>query len=209
MSALAIDNRPLVLVLDSPAHTVDVVQRWLKDAGFHVQACRTEAMTLTVARMHRRPSVVFSNSGGATLNALRLELPDVPVIVLTTDAGQPSRSLERGARDFVPYPVERVRLVTSLRNAIEHGHLTGQLNAAPRVPPANDQQPAEGSTSAKRKGQRGQAAMFRPPMTLRDLERWAIEVAMDSAGGNVTAVTRNLGIGRTTLYRKLRQYGMR
>ena len=70
MSAVAID-RPLVLVLDPPEHAVDIVQRWLMDAGFRVQACSTELMSLTVARMHTRPCVIFSHSGGGALYALR------------------------------------------------------------------------------------------------------------------------------------------
>ena len=47
------------------------------------------------------------------------------------------------------------------------------------------------------------------PMTLDELERWAIETMMDRTDGNVSEVTRRLGIGRTTLYRKLKQYGVR
>ncbi|MEM9492463.1 MAG: helix-turn-helix domain-containing protein, partial [Myxococcota bacterium] len=46
-------------------------------------------------------------------------------------------------------------------------------------------------------------------MTLDEIERWAIERTLDSAGGNVSEAIRRLGIGRTTLYRKLKQYGLR
>ncbi|MBL4632422.1 MAG: sigma-54-dependent Fis family transcriptional regulator [Kofleriaceae bacterium] len=47
------------------------------------------------------------------------------------------------------------------------------------------------------------------PMTLVELERWAIETMMERTGGNVSEVIRRLKIGRTTLYRKLKRYGLR
>ena len=46
-------------------------------------------------------------------------------------------------------------------------------------------------------------------MTLAELEKWAILHCMKRLGGNLGAVTQELGIGRTTLYRKLKQYGIR
>ncbi|MCH9684054.1 MAG: sigma-54 dependent transcriptional regulator [Deltaproteobacteria bacterium] len=42
-----------------------------------------------------------------------------------------------------------------------------------------------------------------------EIERAAIEAAMASAGGNLSEVTRRLGIGRATLYRRLKKYGLR
>ncbi len=50
-----------------------------------------------------------------------------------------------------------------------------------------------------------------PPegLHLRALERWAIRRAVDSCDGNMTEASAMLGIGRTTLYRKLDAYGLR
>ena len=47
------------------------------------------------------------------------------------------------------------------------------------------------------------------PKSLEDLERDAIVSAMESNRGNLSDVARQLGIGRSTLYRKLEQYGLR
>ncbi|MDX2438714.1 MAG: sigma-54 dependent transcriptional regulator [Acidobacteriota bacterium] len=47
------------------------------------------------------------------------------------------------------------------------------------------------------------------PKSLEDLEREAIVAAMESNRGNLSDVARQLGIGRSTLYRKLEQYGLR
>jgi DNA-binding NtrC family response regulator len=46
-------------------------------------------------------------------------------------------------------------------------------------------------------------------MSLEQLERLAIERALQSHDGNLSDVARQLGIGRSTLYRKLEQYGLR
>jgi len=62
---------------------------------------------------------------------------------------------------------------------------------SPTSPP-----PAE---SALREGQL-------PTLNLDDLERRAIAEAMQRTGGNLSQVVRMLGIGRTTLYRKLKKY---
>ncbi len=45
--------------------------------------------------------------------------------------------------------------------------------------------------------------------SLEELERDAIIQAMDKNRGNLSDVARQLGIGRSTLYRKLEQYGLR
>jgi len=44
--------------------------------------------------------------------------------------------------------------------------------------------------------------------TLEELERRHIERAISACGGNLSQAARVLGIGRTTLYRKLEQYGV-
>ncbi len=46
-------------------------------------------------------------------------------------------------------------------------------------------------------------------MSLDELEKTAIEKSLKRHGGNLSDVARQLGIGRSTLYRKLEQYGLR
>jgi DNA-binding NtrC family response regulator len=46
-------------------------------------------------------------------------------------------------------------------------------------------------------------------MNLEELEKAAILSALEHHGGNLSDVARQLGIGRSTLYRKLEQYGLR
>ena len=49
-------------------------------------------------------------------------------------------------------------------------------------------------------------ALVKRPVKLAELERIAIEATLQRTGGNVLRAARQLGIGRTTLYRKLSLY---
>ena len=50
--------------------------------------------------------------------------------------------------------------------------------------------------------------VFRPGMTMEDLERRAIAAALSSVGGNRRRAAELLGIGERTLYRKISKYGL-
>jgi len=50
--------------------------------------------------------------------------------------------------------------------------------------------------------------VFRPGMTMEDLEREAIRAVLDFMGGNRRKAAEALGIGERTLYRKLARYDM-
>ena len=47
------------------------------------------------------------------------------------------------------------------------------------------------------------------PLNLEALERWAVQRALRERDGRLTEAAKALGIGRTTLYRKLEKYGLR
>jgi DNA-binding NtrC family response regulator len=48
--------------------------------------------------------------------------------------------------------------------------------------------------------------VFRPGMTMRDLEREAIIAALKDVAGNRREAADLLGIGERTLYRKIKEY---
>jgi DNA-binding NtrC family response regulator len=68
---------------------------------------------------------------------------------------------------------------------------------APIVPPAPEPEEEE----------RG-VVVFRPGMTLADMEREAITVALREARGNRRRAAERLGMGERTLYRKLKEYDL-
>ena len=47
------------------------------------------------------------------------------------------------------------------------------------------------------------------PLSLEAVERWAVKRALRDTNGRLTEAAKALGIGRTTLYRKLEKYGLR
>ena len=50
--------------------------------------------------------------------------------------------------------------------------------------------------------------VFRPGMSMDDLEKLAIESALEHTGGNRRKAAEELGIGERTLYRKIQRYGL-
>ncbi len=66
-----------------------------------------------------------------------------------------------------------------------------------------------GLSSAPGRDRRGPVGEDGGDLSLEQLERLAIERALESHDGNLSDVARQLGIGRSTLYRKLEQYGLR
>lgn len=49
---------------------------------------------------------------------------------------------------------------------------------------------------------------FRPTLSLAERERQAIEQALTESGWQLAVAARRLGISRTTLWRRLKQYGL-
>ncbi len=97
--------------------------------------------------------------------------------------------LRDSSLDFRAVATTAVDLAGRVRDGRFRGDLYMRLAvfelAAPSAPP-----PAEG------------------PLTLVEQERTAILQALQRAGGNRVAASRELGIGRATLYRKLKEYGI-
>ena len=48
--------------------------------------------------------------------------------------------------------------------------------------------------------------LYRPGMTMADVEKAAIEAALRERGGNRRQAAEALGIGERTLYRKIKEY---
>ena len=90
---------------------------------------------------------------------------------------------------------------------IQPADLPARIRAPMAEPRARSPSAAAGSSDAKPPAPTPPANAA--TMSLEELERWAIVTAMERSRGNVSEVIRRLGIGRTTLYRKLKQYGLR
>ena len=120
---------------------------------------------------------------------------NIPVIVQTAHGGIDNVvcALRAGATDFVVKPASPERLQVSLRNAFTNKALAGELQRLKRR-----QDGALTRHSLPLTDPRGD---MRP---LEDIEREAIRFAMSRYQGQMSEVARRLGIGRSTLYRKLK-----
>jgi len=97
----------------------------------------------------------------------------------------PSHRLAEEEAEEVPFVEAAERLVSR-----DTGAATPVVGAAP---PAADE---------------SGVVVFRPGMTMEDLEREAIRAALESVAGNRRKAAEILGIGERTLYRKLARYDM-
>ena len=61
---------------------------------------------------------------------------------------------------------------------------------------------------AVREAEEDSAVVYKPGMTMQEMEREAIALALKEVGGNRRRAARNLGIGERTLYRKIKDYGL-
>jgi DNA-binding NtrC family response regulator len=125
MEAAPFPTHP-VLIVDDDLMVLDIVRELLSANGIgNVVVCHDsrEAVGLLA---HHRCSVVLLDirmpglSGFELLPALQAESPDILIVVLTglDEVDVAVHCMKAGAFDFIQKPVESVRLLTSVRNAI-------------------------------------------------------------------------------------------
>lgn len=99
-------------------------------------------------------------------------------------------------------------IVSSSGSTIEPTSLPAMVQV-PSMVGARYSEVAAAPDSTARRRQVLYEILAQKPMKMRDVERCAIEATLQRTGDNVTQAMRELGIGRTTLYRKLKKYGRR
>jgi DNA-binding NtrC family response regulator len=179
--------RGRVLLVEGDQSGRAVHRRWLAESGYAVEAVTGEAGCLDAIRRAPPDAVLLDvtpagSHGADVLGTIGGSRDELPVIVLTSESAIDSAvaAMQLGAYDFLVEPIERTRLLASVRNAVERRRLNVRLSQL------------EGEEA--------------PALRLEDVERIAIEKALRRTNGNVSEVVRQLGIGRTTLYRKLKKY---
>ncbi|MEW6256411.1 MAG: response regulator [Pseudomonadota bacterium] len=152
--------------------------------------------------------------GMGVLRAMAARAIQVPVVAAVTSAGLDGveSALKAGARDFVVKPAGALRLKVSIANALAFGALrrmpaqepahTAHHELLSTIIPFRADEPAEDAAPNLSLLDRNGHA--RP---LAHLEREAIAAAVSLYGGRMSEVARRLGIGRSTLYRRLGELG--
>ncbi|WP_415454002.1 response regulator [Azorhizobium caulinodans] len=163
--------------------------------------------------------------GMGVLRELEARGSSVPVIVSVTPAGidGAASAIRAGARDFVVKPAGALRLKVAITNALALAG-AGAVSERPAAPVAGapvrlrlahdadwTAQDRSGQPAANACGI-NESLPFLDALghtrTLEQLEADAIRAAVSLYGGRMSEVARRLGIGRSTLYRKLSALGL-
>jgi len=116
-------------------------------------------------------------------------------------AGRPGLRLAPESADLLrayPWPGN----VRELENAIQRATVVSEGGV---ITPADLPERVRRAGVRRGNGETARGASPSPPLTLAELERRAIREAIERRGGNLTGAAEELGIGRSTLYRKLRE----
>jgi len=132
-----------ILVVDDEPQIVEVVQDYLKQAGFRVLTARDGQTALTLAR-HERPDLIVLDlmlpggiDGLDVCRRLRQDpaLTDVPIIMLTARIEETDRliGLELGADDYVTKPFSPREVVARVRAVLRRARPDGSPASIIRV----------------------------------------------------------------------------
>jgi two-component system alkaline phosphatase synthesis response regulator PhoP len=127
-----------ILVVEDEPHIVEVVQDYLKQAGYRVLTARDGQTALTLAR-HERPDLIVLDlmlpggmDGLDVCRHLRRDtvLGDVPIIMLTARVEETDRliGLELGADDYITKPFSPREVVARVRAVLRRA--TGSVRAS-------------------------------------------------------------------------------
>jgi transcriptional regulator of acetoin/glycerol metabolism len=171
--------------------------------------CALELLGRSAARLrHESLESVFgvslsqmvdhARSSGETLMTLVLEMAptagwaqDVVIAAPPVWAGEPGQLASVRGPQLAGGPASQTVVYAKLS-----GDAIGPVPVAVRPAPTRPTQPVPASAPV---------APAPPVATLREQELQAIDHAVKAAGGNMSKAARSLGIGRSTLYRKLGQ----
>ncbi len=125
-STLPPNSLGTVLVVDDDHSFRVLLQRWLSNAGYATELF-ADGESCLAALGQLIPSAVcldlsLPGSGGlAVLETLRAHQPLLPVIILTADSTVNSAvaAMQLGAYDYLVKPIDRTKLLTTMKNAVE------------------------------------------------------------------------------------------
>jgi DNA-binding NtrC family response regulator len=213
-----------ILVVDDEIGIRELLSEILADEG-HVVMTAESAASARVMRLAEPPDLVLldiwmPDTDGVTLlkewsTSGQLTMP---VIMMSGHAtiDTASEAARFGALDFLEKPIAMARLLSSVKNGLEHARLTRKAQVvrnAMAAAPVND---ASDAVEARPQSAYGSAAVGGVPVSLdqplreaRDqFERVYFEYHLARENFSMTRVADRAGLERTHLYRKLKQLGV-
>jgi len=139
MDGGSVEQAGLVLVVEDERTSSTLLQRWLQGEGYMVEAFETaEACIAALGRT--LPDVVCLDlelpgmNGLDALRAIRGRHLRIPIVILTADRNVETvvTAMQSGAYDYLPKPIDRTKLLTTVRNAVERHKMTERLSQLER-----------------------------------------------------------------------------
>ncbi len=129
----------LVFVVDDDTMLCEVQQRWLEDEGHEVrvmhdgESCIT-ALTTAVPDAICLDLTMPGMGGLETLRRVHAHHPWLPILVTTAHTGVATavEAMKSGAWDYFVKPVDRGKLVTAIRHAIENAQMRVRIRQLER-----------------------------------------------------------------------------
>jgi two-component system, NtrC family, nitrogen regulation response regulator NtrX len=213
-----------ILVVDDEIGIRELLSEILADEG-HVVMTAESAASARAMRHAEPPDLVLldiwmPDTDGVTLlkewsTSGQLTMP---VIMMSGHAtiDTASEAARFGALDFLEKPIAMSRLLSSVRNGLEHARLTRSAQIARNAMPSAPANDAHDTVEARPQAPFGSAAVGGVPVSLdqplreaRDqFERVYFEYHLARENFSMTKVADRAGLERTHLYRKLKQLGV-
>ena len=188
-------NRVLLIVEDR--ELMQALEQTLLGEGIEVEVLPEGGDLGARLKDHEHLVVILdadmrSLPGAEYLARIRAAAAEVPCVVLTgVSSGIRDRLMAGGATDYVDKPLDRVRLKTAVKHAIDCNALRARVNNL--------------QTALGVGGEHDPDTIV--PMEKE--ERRILSRALRITGWNVKETARKLGIGRATVYRKIDRYHLR
>jgi DNA-binding NtrC family response regulator len=209
--------RPHLLILQLARSAAARLDSMLQPLGFEIDV--TDDVLAAARRLAVGRALVLVAADPADPDAreflvyARRKHPEVPVVVLLTmaDAGRSTEASRLGA-DVLQFPCTAARLRDAVTRALDPARpMRDRLAAEPEGLARQDR--GRAAPAALRGGQpRRDFIPTGPPGSLKaalgDPERRIILEALSALGWNRGEAARALEINRTTLYKKMKKYGL-
>ncbi len=115
-----------VLIVDDDASQLRLLQHWLTRAGYQVTLAESATDALSALAQTLPDAILLDRNlpdadGIDTLASIKRHHPRVPVLMLTVeqDVATVVSAMQQGAWDYLAKPVQRPKLLTTLRNAVD------------------------------------------------------------------------------------------
>ena len=123
-----------ILIVDDEKQIRNILSQLLRDEGYATETAENGEKALTLADSFCPDLILMDQKmpgmdGIEAMSRIRRNLPDVTVIILTAHASVELavEAIKRGAYDYLPKPFDNDELLITIRRALEHNRLTGEI----------------------------------------------------------------------------------